>query len=140
MKKLLLVIVVIAFLFLALYILRGNKKVGPPNPIIQRISYNFSLIKPTYREIPIYEGDSSYTENKNTITLCLKDPDTKKYYDMNTLMYVSLHELAHVITKTIGHDEHFKENFSKLLLKAERLGMYNPKIPLPSKYCGVDNI
>lgn len=140
MKKLLLVIVIIVFVFAILYVFKNNKPKGPPHPIIQKISQNFSLIKPEYRDIPIYQGDSSYTENKNVITLCLKDPDHKSYYDMNTLMYVALHELAHVITTTIGHDENFKKNFSKLLIKAERLGLYNPNIPLPKKYCGVENI
>lgn len=123
-----------------LYIYRDKRPKQPPHPIIVDISNNFSRIKPEYKNIPIYQGDSSYTENKSVITLCLQDPETKKFYDMNTLMYVALHELAHVITKTIGHDDNFKKNFTKLLVKAESLGIYNSQLPLPKKYCGVDNI
>lgn len=111
------------------------------HPIIIKIKENFAKIDPVFEKIPVVDGDSSFTENKETITLCLVNPQTKQYYDMNTLMYVALHELAHVVTNnTTEEDSHgpaFQANFDKLLKKAQSLGFYNPKIPIPSTYCGI---
>ena len=83
------------------------------------------------------EGDSAYTENKAVITLCLKNPENGLYYDMNTIMYVAIHELSHMVTKTHGHNKEFKNHFSTLLKRAAQLGIYNPRKPIPETYCGV---
>lgn len=112
------------------------------NPTLGHVRANFSLLDPRYGKIPLRSGDSAYTENKEIITLCLEDPDTKQKYDLNTLMYVSLHELAHVITPEGADekDEHgpvFTQNFSNLLRKAAQKGIYNPKVPIPATYCKV---
>jgi len=94
-------------------------------------------LHPDYAKIPLREGNSAYTENKRTITLCLKDPETKKYYDMNTIMYVALHELGHIVSVTHGHNDEFKKNFSLLLRDAARKGIYDPRKEIPHTYCGV---
>lgn len=109
------------------------------NPILERIRYNFARINPAYAKIPLREGNSSFTENKEIITLCLKNPDTGKYYDMNTLMYVSIHELAHVLTKSQGHTDEFKSKFAIILKQAAKLGFYDPRKPIPQTYCGVSS-
>ena len=85
------------------------------HPLLVDVKNNFSKIKPDYANIPLREGDSAYTENKAAITLCLKDPHTGTHYDMNTIMYVALHELAHMITPQQGHGAEFKKNFADLL-------------------------
>jgi hypothetical protein len=98
----------------------------------------FERIIPGGGKIPIKDGDESYTMNKNNITLCTKDPRSGKQYSWNTLSYVSLHELSHIITKTKEKDPHgpiFKRNFKQLLHRAEQLGYYNPNIPVPDTYC-----
>lgn len=107
------------------------------HPTLNQIRFNFSKIDPAYGNIPLKEGYSSYTENKNSITLCLSHDG--EYYNMNTLMYVSIHELAHIVTKGYGHTEEFHKNFSDLLQKATAAGVYDPSKPLPVKYCGVSN-
>jgi hypothetical protein len=107
------------------------------NPILNQVRDNFSRLNPDYSKIPLREGNSAYTENKKMITLCLKDPETNKYYDINTIMYVALHELAHVVSVTHGHNEEFKKNFSILLREAARKGIYDPRIEVPQTYCGV---
>jgi hypothetical protein len=111
----------------------------PNNPILSQVRANFVRLDPKFAKIPLRTGDSAYTENKEVITLCLTDPDTNRNYDINTIMYVSLHELAHCITSE-DEDEHgpaFKQNFSKLLIKASDEGIYNPRIPIPATYCKV---
>jgi hypothetical protein len=109
------------------------------HPLLDRIRESFSKIDPKYAKIPLQIGGSAYTENKEVITLCLKDPYTSHYYDFNTLIYVSLHELSHVITppKYEEHGEEFKKNFSKLLNIAAAKGIYDPKKAIPMTYCGV---
>src|SRR5689334_25443726 len=68
------------------------------HPTLGLVRSNFTRLNPRYGKIPLRAGDSAYTENKEVITLCLVDPDTNHFYDINTIMYVALHELAHVIT------------------------------------------
>ena len=82
--------------------------------MIVRVKEAFSKIDPKYGNIPILTGDSAFTENKEVITLCLIDPESKKEYDFNTVMYVALHELSHVISNTVGHGDEFKTHFSEL--------------------------
>ena len=106
-------------------------------PILGHVRKNFKKINPKFEPIPLYSGKGAYTDNKSEITLCLADPSTNKEYDSNTIMYVALHELAHVISKDIGHGEEFRQNFSKLLLEGEKLGFYDPSKPMTTTYCGM---
>ncbi len=106
------------------------------HPLLDQVRANFAKINPKYAEIPLRSGDSAFTENKEVITLCLADPNTGKDYDMNTLMYVSLHELAHVTSTTVGHGENFRKRFAELLKQGAELGFYNPRKPIPVSYCG----
>ena len=104
---------------------------------LQLVRQNFMLLNDSYGKIPLYEGNSSYTENKKTITLCIRDPQTKQYYDRNTIMYVALHELAHTVSKKHGHGDEFKENFTKILKDAQLRGIYDPHRPIPQNYCPI---
>ena len=74
------------------------------------------------------------------ITLCVVDPNTGEFYDTNTITYVALHELAHVITRADGDESHgdeFKGNFARLLKEAQAKGVYDARKPIPLTYCGV---
>ena len=62
-----------------------------------------------------------YTINKgDKIGLCIND-------DENTLFFVVLHELAHVITQSYGHDEKFWSNFEFLIKQSIKLNIYDYK-------------
>lgn len=130
-------VVFLIFLLFLVYLFQDRHVNDPNHPVLNRIRDNFRLLDPKYSEIPMMEGTSSYTENKETITLCLRKPENGEFYDMNTLMYVSLHELAHVTTKSHGHGAEFKKNFSILLRRAARIGIYDPRKPIPTRYCGI---
>lgn len=109
------------------------------DPMLSEVRANFAKLNPRYAEIPLRTGDSAYTENKEVITLCLVNPDNGHYYDINTIMYVALHELSHTITQP-GEEEHgdvFKKNFADLLRKAAAIGIYDPRKPIPATYCKV---
>ena len=60
---------------------------------------------------------TAYSENKGEkIAFCLSSvdkDDVNHLIDQNTLMFVALHELSHVATKSIGHNDEFWSNFKK---------------------------
>jgi hypothetical protein len=82
---------------------------------------------------------TSYTVNKGEkMVFCIRDAKSKRVHDLNLLMYVSLHELAHVGCESIGHNAEFKRNFKFLLEIAEKINLYKP-LPLGKQqidYCG----
>ena len=84
---------------------------------------------------------TSYSVNKGEkIVFCLRSRDTEqKLVPLNTLKYVAIHELAHLMTKEIGHPPAFWENFKILLTMAVKHGIYK-KVDYelkPTKYCGL---
>jgi hypothetical protein len=83
---------------------------------------------------------TSYTVNKGTkIFMCIREKkDNNKLIDENTCFFVALHELAHVMTKSVGHTKEFWRNFRFLLKHAIKDGyyMYHPYHNAPKKYCG----
>ena len=86
------------------------------------------------KEINLYRGDKSYTINKENVYMCLKNNDGD-YYDMNTLIYVLAHEIAHVICDEIGHTEKFHRIFEALLKELIEEDIYNPNLKVKNDYC-----
>lgn len=86
------------------------------------------------QDIKILKSNQSYTINKHKVHMCLYD-ENGKTYDENLLMYVFLHECAHCINETVGHDELFDEKFQYLLQMATIAGEYDPKLPIDTNYC-----
>lgn len=82
---------------------------------------------------------TSYSENKGQrIVFCIRAKRTNKMVDLNTMMFVGIHELAHLMTQSIGHTDEFWENMRVLLRISIRLGIYDCKnYNIESKdYCG----
>jgi predicted metal-dependent hydrolase len=89
-----------------------------------------------------HENDStSYTINKGEeIHICLREKNNEKVlHDTNTMMFVLLHELAHIMSDTIGHNKEFKDNFIMVLKEAHKLYLYNTinYAKYPKSYCGL---
>ena len=85
---------------------------------------------------------TAYSENKGEkLAFCLNKNkmDNSKLIDMDTLMFVSLHELAHIMTVSIGHKQEFWQNFKFLLENAKEAGLYHPQnyAENPQDYCGM---
>lgn len=85
---------------------------------------------------------TSYSINKGEkIVLCLRSRDGEnRLVDINILMFVSLHELAHIMNEEIGHKPSFWKSFKRILKEAVACGVYkhvdfNSK---PVEYCGVN--
>ena len=86
---------------------------------------------------------TAYSENKGEkIAFCLDKKKTGKggLIDSNTLMFVAIHELAHVASESIGHTDEFWRNFKFLLQEAEKINIYVPEDykRKPKEYCGMD--
>lgn len=108
------------------------------DPLLHTLKKILEPVHPIVKNLKMYKGDKSYTINKQKIFLCLRD-EKKEYYPLNMMVYVCLHEVAHILNdKDIGHTEAFHEKFDELLKKATELGMYNPNIPVIKNYCGQD--
>lgn len=84
---------------------------------------------------------TAYSENKGEkIALCLrKSKDKSALIDSNTLTFVAIHELSHVMTLSIGHEPEFWDNFKFLLINAKEINIYKPEDynKNPKPYCGI---
>lgn len=85
---------------------------------------------------------TAYSENKGEkIAFCLnkKKGENEHLIDESTLTFVAIHELSHVMTKSVGHKSEFWENFKFLLEQAKEGGIHNPVDykKEPREYCGM---
>lgn len=84
---------------------------------------------------------TSYSVNKGEkIVFCLRDKnETEELVKENIMTFVAIHELGHLMTKSIGHEPDFWNNF-KLLLKIAIDNEIYKNIDFnstPKDYCGV---
>lgn len=89
---------------------------------------------------------TTYTINKQHIHICLRSRDTRKrLYEMNDLLYVVIHELAHMANydrsgePIIGHGIEFQVKFKYLIREAMKIGVYSyhDYSQYPRDYCGM---
>lgn len=78
----------------------------------------------TLSETPDHARDIAYSVGKDAVFVCVRTPDGADVEDMNTCMFVLLHELAHVATSDWGHPPVFWSNMRWLLEVAETTGHY----------------
>lgn len=85
---------------------------------------------------------TAYSENKGKkIAFCVTTKkNNEELIDENTLMFVALHEMAHICTESIGHKEEFWNNFKFLLHNAVKMGIYKPEDykSEPKEFCGMN--
>ena len=108
---------------------------------------NVSLLYKNYnprkiKEILPTSEYTAYSENKGEkIAFCLGEDkqDVDNLIGENTLMFVALHELSHLATKSIGHTQEFWDNFKFILQESEKIGIYIPVDYKKNKtnYCGM---
>lgn len=114
----------------------------PSKPQVQRMQQNFRADPDRFLEATPDASHTSYSVNKGEqIHLCLRQrngPD-ESLVSEDVMMFVGIHELAHTITKSIGHEPEFWNNFGWLLREAEALGLYEHQDfkAHPVAYCGV---
>lgn len=119
--------------------LKNNSSKFPEN-----MSYIKDLVSRTktinIMETPQDEKYTSYTINKGEkIVFCLRSKVLENIHDMNTLMYVVIHEMGHVGCPEYGHTPLFKKIFKFLLEQSIQIDIYDPidyRIK-PQPYCGM---
>ena len=99
----------------------------PEQDRIKRLKQRFNP-KKIVETLPTSEY-TAYSENKGEkLAFCLdkKKDTTNNLIDLNTLMYVAIHELSHISSISIGHTPEFWENFKFLLIQAKTIEVYTP--------------
>ena len=108
------------------------------NPAVKRLVENFNPDKIS-ETLPTSEH-TAYSENKGEkMAFCLnEDKQGTRLIDLSTLTFVAIHELAHLMTESIGHKDEFWDNFKFLLKNAKESGVYEPVdySKSPVQYCG----
>jgi hypothetical protein len=91
----------------------------------------------TLAETPSGSEDIAYSIGKDSIYVCVRDAEGR-IDDLNTSMFVLVHELGHLATDDWGHPPVFWQNMKFLLELAERTGLYVYQDFDSSKvtYCG----
>lgn len=114
-------------------------KKNPEDDRVKRLSNGFNP-KKIMETLPTSEL-TAYSENKGEkIAFCLnKNKVDDDLIDLNTLTFVAIHELSHIMTKSVGHKQEFWENFKFLLENAKESGIYQPVDykKKPKEYCGM---
>jgi hypothetical protein len=118
------------------YVVKNN----PDDERAERLKKGFHPQK-VMETLPTSEF-TAYSENKGEkLAFCLnkKRKGEDNMIDEHTLMFVAIHELSHIATKSIGHKTEFWENFKYLLQNAKEAGLHNPEDykDKPTEYCGM---
>ena len=126
--------------FLRDYLAENIDKYDEYKEYINLLSNNFTDFR-----TQIYEGSgednlTSYSVNKGEeVVFCLHSKKDRKLHDINLIMYVAIHEMAHIACPEIGHTLLFKKIFNFLTIRAMELNIYE-KIDFesyPQEYCGM---
>lgn len=64
----------------------------------------------------IFEANESFSQNKEKIFICLQDKSDQ------ALLIILLHELAHCLVTSQGHDDAFNQKFLELVERTQRFG------------------
>lgn len=121
-----------------------NYKNGDNYYFIKKLKKNYT--HNVLSEAAIDSRYTTYTINKEEMHICLRTRDNNEHiYDINLLMYVVLHELAHLCNydkngyAIQGHGEEFRKIFKFLVTEAIKINIYiyENYNEIPKEYCGV---
>ena len=107
-------------------LVKHMEKKYPNRDNVKRLAKNFNP-KKISETLPT-SSYTAYSENKGE-KLAFCTTTTKqgsKLIDENTLTFVAIHELGHVMTESIGHNTEFWQNFKFLLENAVSIKIYKP--------------
>jgi len=114
----------------------------PDKPQVKQLTRNFEAQPDRFKEATPDAEHTSYSVNKGeAVHFCLRqrEGDDESVVDEEIITFVAIHEMGHMITKTIGHDADFWNNFAWLLQEAEKIGIYKHRDfrAHPVSYCGM---
>jgi hypothetical protein len=113
----------------------------PDKPQVKRLSQRFQASPERILESTPDAEHTSYSVNKGEkVHLCLRQRQgaDESLVNENIMVFVALHEMAHVITDSLGHEPEFWNNFGWLLKEAEKQNIYQYTDfkAHPVRYCG----
>lgn len=143
MIRIVLPILALIIFIMIIYIIscRIKEKLLKYDPKVDDLKRRIALVHPRAKELQYFTDKKSYTINKHKMHLCVKD-EKENYYDDNMLVYVALHELAHVLCDEIGHTPKYWAIFDRLLKQAAETFdpvtnkmVYDPNGIIDKDYC-----
>lgn len=119
---------------------KGNLTKSDLNECIELLDKNFDETKTKIYENPPSSDYTSYSVNKGEeLAFCLRSKRNGSHHKINLLMYVAIHEMAHIGCREIGHTELFKEIFAFYTNEAIKIKLYKYEDydSNPVEYCGM---
>ena len=122
------------------YLYNNIKKYPEFEPYIKQLHKNLNKDRSL-----IYENDpnsklTSFSVNKGEeIAFCLRSKKNNELHELNLIMYVALHEMAHIACPEIGHGDLFKKIFKFLTEVSIEINLYklDNYESNPVEYCGM---
>ena len=113
--------------------------------LIKKLEKDIDRLRLNFNDENLHENTpnakfTSYSVNKGEkIFFCLRNKSTNKLVELNTIIFVSIHELAHLMTEEVGHPPSFWANFKFLLKVAidRKTYKYVDFNAYPKDYCGI---
>ena len=133
------VIMVIVLIVKYWYVYYGTEY-NTDRAFLDHIESKLRTVYPEYGDIQLYRGHASYTRDKKIMYLCIRDPATNQLYPEKDIIYVGLHELAHLISTSYStnlHNEEFMTNFDMLRHRAAQLNILEYSHHVGAMHCKV---
>jgi predicted metal-dependent hydrolase len=124
------------------YLVSNIKKFPKMEKYIKQLSEKLTEERTIIKENTKDSDLTSYSVNKGEeLVFCLKSKKSNKNHDINLLMYVTIHELAHLGCPEIGHTALFNKIFNFFLQQATQMSpplyKYEDYTRNPTEYCGM---
>lgn len=122
-------------------ILINNKNNYPEyKEYIEMLERNFNKRRTKIYENKLNSDHTSYSVNKGEeFVFCLRCKKTKQLHNLNLLLYVAVHEMAHAGCPEIGHTPLYNKIFKFFLniAKEHQIYTYENYARTPVNYCGL---
>lgn len=106
------------------YVKRLNNK-------INSVSFNENISDNLYTSYSVNKGEE--------LVICVRSRKNNNLHDINLIMYVTLHEIAHIMCPEYGHGQLFQKIFKYVTQNAIKCNIYH-EINFrdnPTEYCGL---
>jgi predicted metal-dependent hydrolase len=122
------------------YLVENIKDYPKYSEYIEQMEDNFNNRRTKIYETSLNSNYTSYSINKGEeLVFCLRCKKTYMLHDVNLLMYVAVHEMAHTACPETGHTPLFNDIFKFMLNEAIKLKLYYYEnySENPVEYCGM---
>lgn len=126
---------------------QNQKKIGSDVYLIDDIRQMIDRVNRKFNPNNTVEVDPKNSNNDTSFVIskgkkmgvCVRNKQGE-LHDINTLMFVVIHEFSHIATKDHNHVDIFWKNFKFMLHEAIEAGIYKPidYAKHVTSYCGID--